>query len=585
MRTLNKISVFFMFFLSIYSFGQKDNSDVVIIGKSTLDTGEMTPIFNLKKIKLNENIIEELIKNKFVFERAIDGYKEAEHSRNVLDSVDYEEREKAIEAKYGVKEAEIELRKTLKKVIPKTAYCEYIFENGSSSILAFFDNRKVYFSIYKNRNVPLVIAYEQYQINENNKFNFECITNYIEYYKNGNICRVYNKKKTYLPNDGLYENYVGFYGIYNEDGSIIKEIDLENILIYSSSFASDNRINSFLSKIEKDFELAIDYRKISCNKEYLQPKFTRYFDTNYGNIWVINYEKGLKTKYNSNQDITPEEQLKSLQNCYLIINDATSEIISKGTIEQCFSGNLPTQTNNYLFLNSYDYLNKYGNRDFKEVEKELNKTIIVTKSNPFFNDEIYKNNPFDYRLSNIFYDRFYILNNDINYFTTELNRVIKELYLNPKIKFSYTKKHIDIHSKEKFNFLNTGLILKYNTNDFILSLSNNTIDYDQKDIFEIDKNAVSIEFPDKLLKSFDIENNKTLKGKVELFIEKIQFEKKDFDLVIYLTGKFSNDAKLNDKLLYKDYLYNLKIIVSENHFKIYLNDEDGILIMDKVIEK
>lgn len=355
-----KVLLFLFFFYSLYCSGQK-NSDLTTIGQIQSYAGGksyITPIFNLKKIKLTSGLVKELVLNCKAFHNA---NRESRHavldfSRvNDQDSVALVAAKQEIEkTKQRFTDAESALRKSLRKVFPKTEYSGYTIDSfGSSISIEFFDNT---FNMINWDDDALSIMYTQdFKTNRN-------AHTVVEYYENGNV-----KKISSSINDN-FDSLIGFYGLYNKNGSVVREFNLDTLGQERS--VVEMHWKSFMAKESSSFTSP---EKMHCesklNTGYAIHKL---FDTNYGNIWVINYVKILLEK-DTGHPVT---------NSYLILRDDNMEVIASGTINKCYYGMIPLEGANYKFINS-DAYEIFNNKNYKEVEKELNKKIILTKTTPF----------------------------------------------------------------------------------------------------------------------------------------------------------------------------------------------------------
>ena len=549
MRTLNKILVFIIFFVSIYSFGQKECFDESIIGQIESRYGK-SPIINFKKFQLKLKTISNLKSAVINYCNSYEGYLDAFNS-STLDTIKKEhERDKILLSKYGVTENEYKLKKILLKVIPKTKYCDFkmsksnFFRDKNVITLKFNDNLVIKIALNTDKEtikyIPLNIIYtSEYE---------DKIKTVINYYNNGNVRMIYSYWYDYPMKE-----LVGHYGLYSSNGKIIKEINLEKELKIKST------------DIKKLYNNIVDTLNV-----FKENKVLKLYDTNYGNLWLINYS----IKRN-----------ETIDNRILIIKDDNSEILVN---ENLFDGNIKYNDidaeNGYAITSS----NEYTNEDYegiKKLEKKLNKKLIIANDTPFSPKNFIEKDTIltPRKFYDFFDDRSYILPKGLNYFIKELSRVMNNLsiqsYNSHGFEGSSKTSGFEINSKiEKFNFLNSNIILKYISNKFkVTSIRDNDRG--------ISENAISIEFPEKILVSYDTQKNIEIKNKVEFYIDNIQFEKRDFDLEIYLSGRFSNDAKFNDITIYKNDLHKLKIVVNENHFKIYFNHEDETLIFDKEIKQ
>lgn len=557
MRNLNKILVFIIYFLSIYGFGQKECLDESIIGQIESRYGK-SPIIDYKKYQLKFKTISQLKSDIINYCNSYKGYLDALNS-STLDTLENEfERDKILLSKYGVTENDNKLKKILLKVIPKTKYCDFnmskssFFRDKNVIILKFNDNLVIKIALNTDKETikftPLSIIYTSEYEDE--------IKTVINYYNNGKVRMIYSYYYDYPMKE-----LVGHYGLYSPNGKIIKEINLEKEFKIKST--DIKKLYNYNQNISNN-------NIVDTLNVFKENKVVKLYDTNYGNLWLINYS----IKRN-----------ETIDNRILIIKDDNSETLVN---ENVFDGNIKYNDidaeNGYAITSS----NEYTDEDYqgiKKLEKELNKKLIITNDTPFSPKNFIQKDTIltPEKFYDFFDDRSYILHKGLNYFVKELSRVMNNLsiqsYKSHGFEGSSNKSGFEINSKiEKFNFLNSNIILKYHSNKFkVTSFRDN-----DKGISE---NVISIEFPKKVLVSYNTHKNIKIKNRVEFYIGNIQFKKNDFDLEIFLTGKFSNDVKVKDIFLYKNYTHELKIIVNENHFKIYINGEDEILIFDKEIKQ
>lgn len=557
MKYLNKILLFIIYFLSIYGFGQKECLDESIIGQIESRYGK-SPIIDYKKYQLKFKTISQLKSDIINYCNSYKGYLDALNS-STLDTLENEfERDKILLSKYGVTENENKLKKILLKVLPKTKYCDFnmskssFFRDKNVIILKFNDNLVIKIALNTDKETikftPLSIIYTSEYEDE--------IKTVINYYNNGKVRMIYSYYYDYP-----IKELVGHYGLYSPNGKIIKEINLEKEFKIKST--DIKKLYNYNQNISNN-------NIVDTLNVFKENKVVKLYDTNYGNLWLINYS----IKRN-----------ETIDNRILIIKDDNSETLVN---ENLFDGNIKYNDidaeNGYAITSSSEYTNE-DYEGIKKLEKERNKKLIIANDTPFSPKNFIQKDTIltPRKFYDFFDDRSYILPKGLNYFVKELSRVMNNLsiqnYKSQGFEGSSNTSGFEINSKiEKFNFLNSNIILKYNYNKFKIK------SYRANDR-EISENAICIEFPKKILVSYDFQKNIKIKNKVEFYIDNIQFEKRDFDLEIYLSGRFSNDAKLNDITIYKNYLRKLKIVVSEHHFKVYLSNEDDILILDKEIKQ
>ena len=143
----------------------------------------------------------------------------------------------------------------------------------------------------------------------------------ISYYSNRNIKSICQKE--IKP---MNEKLLGVNANYKKNGEVIREVNLEEAFKLSKDSLYSIIRNNKLCKYKNDFYL----------------EFNRYLNTNYGKIWAINIR------------------------CYgnpipVLINDSTSEIYT-GVFE---------------YYSSDEYKLKYGETNYKDIEKKINKNIFI----------------------------------------------------------------------------------------------------------------------------------------------------------------------------------------------------------------
>jgi hypothetical protein len=146
----------------------------------------------------------------------------------------------------------------------------------------------------------------------------------IQYHPNGNV-----KSICQYEHDDIRPRLLGMNSEYNQDGSIIREINLEEEFNLKADSVYSIIRNS--KKCEEGAKLTLDF-------------VNRYLYTNYGKIWIIN--------------------IHCLGNpATVYINDSTGEIYENG----------------FEFYTSEEYKMKYGEEDSKEQEKKQKKKILIIR--------------------------------------------------------------------------------------------------------------------------------------------------------------------------------------------------------------
>lgn len=162
----------------------------------------------------------------------------------------------------------------------------------------------------------------------------------IHYFPNGNV-------KSYYSKSSFLDYKIGNYCEYSEDGSVLKNINLEDQF--------NLNLNKVFSIINKYQNIPVDNYQ---NKRYTQmnhnnqdvafpgEKVNRYLDTNYGKVWI----------------------LKRINDIFLI-DDSNSNVIAK---------------DNFVEFSKQDYEKRYGTIDFKEIEKKLGKKVVIINNDDSF---------------------------------------------------------------------------------------------------------------------------------------------------------------------------------------------------------
>lgn len=210
----------------------------------------------------------------------------------------------------------------------KNIFCPFIHleveysDKSIGTINAVFYNDKIFYIDYSEV-LPEI---------KGNRKNHQLLVR-INYFPNGNV-------KSYYTKSSFLDYKIGNYCEYSEDGSVLKNINLEA---------------QFNLNLNKVFSIINEYQNIpvdnSLNKRYTQmnhnnqdiafpgEKGNRYLDTNYGKVWI----------------------LKRINDIFLI-DDSNSSVIAK---------------DNFIEFSKLEYEKKYGNINFNEVEQELGKKVLI----------------------------------------------------------------------------------------------------------------------------------------------------------------------------------------------------------------
>lgn len=146
---------------------------------------------------------------------------------------------------------------------------------------------------------------------------------YITYHYNGNIKSICQVEQRQSGNQRL----LGLNAEYKIDGTVIHKVNLEKEFKLSEDSLYSIVRNSKICPSHMSFYLQYNGRS---------------FHTNYGNIWLIELRCFGDPKY-------------------LFINDSTSEIY----------------TGEFEYYSSEEYKIKYGIQDYLDIEKKINKKIII----------------------------------------------------------------------------------------------------------------------------------------------------------------------------------------------------------------
>lgn len=372
---------FFCCFLYENCFAQ-NSKNLIIIDEIFTEQYDLnyvtTPVFALKKIKLNKKIIEQLGFTIKEFKKVSTAYMDAELSR-VLDTVEHSERTMILKSKYRLFEAERALKKIFFKILPKTQYCGYNIQNGNGINLLFFDNTAITISFNSlNIKAPLTIKFIKDDVPHftSGIDSYVGVTTEINYYLNGNIKSIFSTKNSDYP----LNEYYGFYGLYNQNGTIIKETRMEKEHKYYSRMCVPGE-NATYQVLERYLSR---YLCGDRNIEPIKPVIRIMHDTNYGCIWIVNYLRIKRRDEKKTYTEGFDEQMKTIENCIKIIKNDNGEILVEEILNDCFTGNIPLEGKKYSILKP-NYFNFEDNRgkDIIQMEKEQNKIIIALKKLPF----------------------------------------------------------------------------------------------------------------------------------------------------------------------------------------------------------
>ncbi|MBS1534723.1 MAG: hypothetical protein JST78_06550 [Bacteroidetes bacterium] len=145
----------------------------------------------------------------------------------------------------------------------------------------------------------------------------------VDYHANGQIKSIYQKEDTNWNNRLLGQN-----AEYTPEGSVIREVNLEQ---------------AFQLTRKELYKLVENSKICSRDKDFLLDFNDRMYHTNYGNLWSI------KLRCFGNQ-------------INLFINDTSGEIYQPSDRE---------------YYSTEQYKAKYGDEDYRVVEKKINKRIII----------------------------------------------------------------------------------------------------------------------------------------------------------------------------------------------------------------
>lgn len=212
------------------------------------------------------------------------------------------------------------LKKELKLDVLKNKEIHFVWMGSNEGFLelALSDTNGTLYQINENIDKEKIKKYLYIHIISPDK-DFKT---YISYYYNGNIKSICQKEiKNYN------ENLLGMNAEYTIDGKIIREVNLEKEFKLSEDSLYSIVRNSKICPSHMSFYLRYNGRR---------------FHTNYGNIWLIELRCFGDPKY-------------------LFINDSTSEIYT-GEVE---------------YYSSEGYKKKYGVQDYLDIEKKINKKVII----------------------------------------------------------------------------------------------------------------------------------------------------------------------------------------------------------------
>lgn len=217
----------------------------------------------------------------------------------------------------------------------KNIFCPFIHleveytDKSIGTINVVFYNNKIFYIDYSEV-LPEI---------KNNRKNHHLLVR-INYFPNGHV-------KSYYSKSSFLDYKIGKYCEYSEDGSELKNVNIENQF--------NLNLNKVFSIIDKYLNNPIDN---SQEKKYIQmnrynqdfafpgEKVNRYLDTNYGKVWI----------------------LKRINDIFLI-DDSNSSVIAK---------------DNFIEFSKLEYEKKYGNINFRDLEQELGKKVLIINNSDDF---------------------------------------------------------------------------------------------------------------------------------------------------------------------------------------------------------
>ncbi len=209
------------------------------------------------------------------------------------------------------------LKKELKLEILKNKEIHFVWMGSNDTILTleFLDTNGTFYSVGENK-----VAKEIGLLIESQKRDFYTS---IVYHNNGNVKSIFQKEYKNFNNKLL-----GLNGEYKPNGTAIKEVNLEQAFQLTEVALRNIVRNSKICPAHMNFVL-----------EYVG----RRYSTNYGNLWSIN--------------------VRCLGDpIHLLINDANGEIYTRGS---------------YEYYTSEEFQTKYGEEDYRVIEKKINQKIII----------------------------------------------------------------------------------------------------------------------------------------------------------------------------------------------------------------
>lgn len=560
----------FLFF-SFLSFGQNNNSNLFIKERTSNHYGSV-PVFDVDKIKLNESIIKTLQKQIPEFIATFNKVQEVYSDIYIEVEEKQETVFKSVSDYYGFNIIEKELRTTLDLIFPKTNYCGYNlapsnhFRERSSVNLFFYDGFTIKVSLNDlpvNKHIPITISYP----NEDKEIEVRAI-----YHPNGNVKILYNFHSDYPVSEPF-----GFYGIYNLDGTPIKETFLEKEFKNEYiPFYFESNGKTLLSSVLNEFNC-------QGKQKVKFPIIKKIYDTNYGNLWIANYTV---TLYNRNDKFSTEEIENAIENYMVIVRDEDAKVLVNEKIDNCHQ-NIYRTGKTFELLSIDD--KELKEKTYKQLEEETGKIIIVVNDFPYTSKDFiikeYDEYP-KFELKN------FILPYKMKFFTDEFKKVTSELlfveYNNSRMETSSIRSGFIINPVENktYKIFDTDILLKYNMKNFRFA-KQKTSNYELFTKFQLEEKAISLIFPKKIIKVFDKEKNKPKGNKnIEFVVDEILYQdntlEQDKYFEVILSGKFADDVIVKDVVLGKEFQYDFRMKVKENVLEIYIDEN---LLISKTSKK
>src|SRR5690554_1865190 len=567
---MKKTVICYICLLSFYCIGQKNNNSNLVIKERISHHYGGIPVFDVDKIKLNESIIKILQKKVPEFINTFNKVQEV-----YSDTYSYEEERdvvfKSISDYYGLSFIEVELRTILNAIFPKSNYCGYNlvpsnhFRERGSVNLFFHDGFTIKISLNDlpvNKHIPITISYP----NEEKEIEVRAI-----YHPNGNVKVLYSFHSDYPVSEPF-----GFYGVYNPDGTPIKETFLEKEFkneYIPFSFEDNEKV--LLSDVLKEFNC-------QGKQKVKGPIVKKIYDTNYGNLWIANYTVTLS---NRNNKFTTEEIENTIENYMVIIRDENAQVLVNEKIDNCHQNIYSTGKSFELFSANNKELKE---KTYKQIEGETGKIIIVVNDFPYTSKDFiikeYDEYP-KFELKN------FILPYKMKFFTDEFKRVTSELlfveYNNSRMESFSIRSGFIINPVENktYKIFDTDILLKYNMKNFRFAKQKSYHESFTK--FRVEEKGIGLVFPKKLIKAFDTEKNKPKKNKnIEFVVDEILYEDNIFEKEKYfeviLRGTFEDDVMVKDVVLGKEFQYDFRMRSKENILEIYIDEN---LLISKAFKK